>query len=363
MLASPPCLLPGVGFASPSGPAPLQILVVPRHLAHKIPRNLRRGGSRRNQMRRVAHLCHFRKHHRRPRAHQQVGRKPHRGIRRHARKRIRPSALHADYQVGRRTRHTPPLVQPLELLLGQRHDRGHHLAKALRPHPAARRPTALLQAPAAPRRHHPHRLQFFAAQAHHHHFAAEVRMQRQVAQRANGNGRARRIDSHSAAVRMRDRDHVIHVRIARQNLRLDAPHRKIHRRRHALHRGADAENVFRPHRSVGIAIALKRVALKRRQAASGVAVASGQSARGGASGAVINPSCTQLPRAIGAIRVADGHAVAHNGIALGKIGERNLVRFRHRFAQAPARTRTHCPQRSPPWFTTTATLSRSCTRI
>ncbi len=64
---------------------------------------------------------------------------------------------------------------------------------------------------------------------------------------------------------MRQRNHIVHIRIPRQHLRLDPLHRIVHRRRNALHRGRDAQNVLRPHRAVVVHKPLEGVPLQRWQ--------------------------------------------------------------------------------------------------
>ena len=62
-------------------------------------------------------------------------------------------------------------------------------------------------------RQQPVGLQLLAAQAHHHHLAAEVRVQRDVPQRADGDDRVGRVDGHAAAVAVLEADDVVHVRV------------------------------------------------------------------------------------------------------------------------------------------------------
>jgi hypothetical protein len=63
------------------------------------------------------------------------------------------------------------------------------------------------------RRQQPLGLQLLAAQADHHHLAAEVGVQADVAQRADGDHRIGRVDGHAAAVAVLQRHHVVHVRV------------------------------------------------------------------------------------------------------------------------------------------------------
>ena len=87
-------------------------------------------------------------------------------------------------------------------------------------------------------------------------------------------GRARGIDGHAAAVRMRDRDNVIHIREARQQFGFDTVRGVFDRGGDALNCCRDAENIARADAAIGVAIALKRVARERRKW-GGTAVKSG----------------------------------------------------------------------------------------
>src|SRR5690242_20520772 len=84
-------------------------------------------------------------------------------------------------------------------------------------------------------------------------------MQADMFQCLNGNSRPGRINSHSAAIAMSDRDYIVNIREARENLRSNPLYRVLHGGRDALHGRGNAENVFRPYRSVSITITLKRV--------------------------------------------------------------------------------------------------------
>ncbi len=107
-------------------------------------------------------------------------------------------------------------------------------------------------------------LQFFAAEADHHHLAAEVRVQADVAQRADRDLGARRVDRHAAAVAVLEADHVVDVRETRQQLRLDALQRKVEHAGDALHGRRDGQDVARADRTVGIAKTFEGVAIERR---------------------------------------------------------------------------------------------------
>ena len=151
-----------------------------------------------------------------------------------------------------------------------------------------------------------------------------VGVQADVAQGADGDGGAGRVDGHAAAVGVRDGHHVVHVGKARQNFRLDAPHRVLHGRRHALHGGRDAEHVLRAHAAVRVAVAFEGVACERRQRGR---------RRGGERQFVERRALGHLHELLahpgacgdGARRVADHLAVAQDGVALFEIAQRHLV--------------------------------------
>ena len=126
ILARPPRLLPGVGFALRSA-CPAQ---GNRHTTPS--RESGRGQlldcrARREQVDGVANLRHFGEQHRRAGAHQQVRRVPDGGIAGHAGKRVAASALQADRQLGRRT---GGAASPFSWLTGvpRLHDGGDGLA-------------------------------------------------------------------------------------------------------------------------------------------------------------------------------------------------------------------------------------------
>ena len=115
------------------------------------------------------------------------------------------------------------------------------------------------------RRKKPFGLQLFAAQADHHDFPAKVRVQCDVAQGANRDDGIWRINRNAAAVAVLQPHHVVHIFKTRQQLIFDAFDRKRHHARHALHGRGDGQNVPATHRAIGIAIALKGIALQRGQ--------------------------------------------------------------------------------------------------
>ena len=138
-------------------------------------------------------------------------------------------------------------------------------------------------------------LQLLAAQAHHHHLAAEVRVERDVAQRADRDLGAGGVDGHAAAIGVLQADDVVDVRVQRQQLGLDARHRDGDDPGHALHGRRDRQDVARADGAVGVAVALEREAGQqaRRRAPRPWPSAGPRAAR--AAGIRIRRSCTQLP--------------------------------------------------------------------
>ena len=120
---------------------------------------------------------------------------------------------------------------------------------------------ALVDDREAARRQQPLGLQFLAAQAHDHHLAAEVRVQTDVAQRADRHRRVGRIDGHTAAVSMFERHHIVDVRESWQQFGLDSLHREVGDTCDALNRLRDGQDVACTDRAVGVAVALEAVAL------------------------------------------------------------------------------------------------------
>ena len=175
-------------------------------------------------------------------------------------------------------------------------------------------------------------LQLLAAQAHHHHFAAEVRIQADVAQRADRNDRVGRVDRHAAAVAVLQGDHVVDVRELRQQFVADPLDRELDHAGDALHRGRDRQDVARADRAVRIAVALERVALQRGQRPG---------RRGGDRQAVERARFRHRQQALvhpaarrdRGERVADRHVVATDRRALGDVDQRDLVALRHALAQ------------------------------
>ena len=258
--------------------AALQVGVVPGHLVDHALRHLGRGGARGQLVDAVAHFGGLGEHHARAGAHQQVGAEAHRRVGGDAGEGIAAAALHADHEFARRHGFAPARVQAFEVLFGGGHDRIDHRHEAdmlvvLQADHVELRffacadigDVALIDDGEAARRQQALGLQLLAAQAHHHHLAAEVRVQADVAQRADRDLGAGRVDGHAAAVGVFEADHVVDVRELRQQLGLDALHREVEHAGHALHRGRDRQDVARADRAVGVAKAFEGVALERRQ--------------------------------------------------------------------------------------------------
>jgi len=114
-------------------------------------------------------------------------------------------------------------------------------------------------------RHQPLGAKFLAAKADHHHLAAEIRIEREILQRADRHNGLGCGDRDAAAIGMGQRDHVVDVGIFRQQLGTDFLDRVLQRSGDALHRGRDAEDVLGAHRTVGIAKTFECIAFERRQ--------------------------------------------------------------------------------------------------
>ena len=199
-------------------------------------------------------------------------------------------------------------------------------------------------------------LQLLAAQADHQRLAAEVRVAADVPQGADGDRGAGRVDGHAAAVGVRQGHHAVDVRVARQDLRPDAPHGVLHRRGDTLHGGRDAEQVARADGAVGIAVALEGVAFERRQG-RGRGGGQGQLVQSRRGGQLEQSSRTQRPAGMARAGVADHAAVAHDGRRRCQVRQRHLVRLRNglRSASPPRNT---APAGRPSGLATMATLSR-----
>ncbi|MNS91589.1 hypothetical protein D3C72_1256840 [compost metagenome] len=133
---------------------------------------------------------------------------------------------------------------------------------------------------------------------------------------------------------MFDADHVVHVGIARQQFLADARHGVFDHALHALHRGADGQDIARAHGAVGVAVTLERVAFQRRQRRD--ARAHGQVFQGACGGhggdALVDPASARQ----GLGGKADHHVVAHHGVAFGQVLQGHLVPLRHGVHQLQA---------------------------
>jgi hypothetical protein len=156
-----------------------------------------------------------------------------------------------------------------------------------------------------------------------------------VAQRADRDHRVGGVDRYAAAVRVLEPDHVVDVRIAGQQLVADAAHRDVEHAGYALHGRRDRQDIARADRPVGVAVALEREALDWRR--GGRTMRGHRQAPQLARGRHFDQSLVH-PAARGDRfeRVADRHAVAHDGRAGGQVDERNLVRLRHLVEQPDA---------------------------
>ena len=179
------------------------------------------------------------------------------------------------------------------------------------------------------------RLQLLAAQADHHHLATEVRVQADIAQRADRNDRVGCVDGHAAAIGVRERHHVVHVRVLGQQLGLDALHGKVGHTGHTLHGLRDGQDVARADRAVQVAVTLEGVALQRllHGRLDGGDRQSDEFARlGHLQQALVHPGAARQVFQ----RVADGHVVAAHGPARRDVNQRHLVRLGHLVDQGQA---------------------------
>jgi hypothetical protein len=296
----------------------------------------------------VAHLGHFRKHHGRAGADEKVRAVAHRGIRGDTAECVASAALHADHELARGHGFALARIEALQVLLGGLHDRLDHRHEAhvlvvLQAHRIERSlrrgadvgDVALVDDGNRARREESLGLELLAPQAHHHHFVAEVRVERDVAHGADRHLRVGRVDRDSAAVGVLEPDHVIHVRIAGEELVLDALHRVVDHPRDALHGLGDREDVAGADGAIGIAVTLEGVSLERlelrrlhgryRQAL--------ERARGGhLQRHLVHPaSCREGTRG-----AADDDVVAPYLVAFREIHERHLVALRHALDQREA---------------------------
>jgi hypothetical protein len=162
-------------------------------------------------------------------------------------------------------------------------------------------------------------------------------------------------DRDAAAVAVLEPDHVVDVRVARQQLGPDPLDGVLHDALHALDGGGDREHVARPDRAVGVPVSLERVALERRlrRRPARRDRQPRELARGPhPQDVLVHPA----PRGQVPQRVADRHAVAHDRGAGGEIDQRDLVGLRYGFAQGQP-VAEHRAGRQPALVATIATLS------
>ena len=205
-------------------------------------------------------------------------------------------------------------------------------------------------------------LQLLAAEAHDHDLAAEVRVQADVAQRPDRDQRVGRVDRDAAAVAVLEADDVVDVRVARQQLGLDALDRELDDAGDALHRRRDREDVARADRAVGVAVALEGVALERRQRRRRLRSRSAGRRASAPSGICSSRSWTQRPardraRPRGRSRRRSGRTgspapIGRRARPCGPAAPRSTQRRGPRRARVPAAR--------PPSLATIATLSRGC---
>ena len=176
------------------------------------------------------------------------------------------------------------------------------------------------------------RLQLLATEADHHGLAAEVGIQRDIADGANWDVGARRVNRHAAAIGVLQSHYVIDVGILRQQFLLDALDRKLHHARHALHGGGDRQDVAGADAAVRIAVALEGVALQcfHRRRLDGGNRQAFQLARGRHVHIVLGQPAAGRQIFGGK---TNGDVVADHAIAFGKIAQRHLVALRDRFQQ------------------------------
>ena len=171
-------------------------------------------------------------------------------------------------------------------------------------------------------------LQLFAAQAHHHHLAAKVGVQAQVAQGADGDDGVGRVNRHTAAVAMFQRHHVVHVGVTGQQFLLDELHGKFGHAGHALHGLGNGQDVAGAHRAIGVAVALKGVALQRRH---GLATCGGHGQGVQLAGLEHGQQPLVHPAACRNVAdgIANGNAVAQHRAPGRQIDQRHLVALWH----------------------------------
>ena len=182
-------------------------------------------------------------------------------------------------------------------------------------------------------------LQLLATQADHHDLAAKIRVQADVAQRADRDLGAWRVNRHTTAVTVLQTHHAVHIRVKRQQLAFNAFHRNLDHTRHALHRGRDGQQVARADRAIGIHIAFKGMALER---------CPGRCWLGG-HGQTLQLACSRnVEQALmhpaaccnGFTGVTHGHVVAEHGLTRSDVDQGHLVSLRDFVTQHQTGRRT-----------------------
>ncbi|MDR6356217.1 hypothetical protein Q3H58_002888 [Pseudomonas psychrotolerans] len=251
------------GIGAAIGHAPLQVTVVPVHLADQRIGHLGGGGAWGQQVDAVAHLGVLGEHHRGTRAHQQIGGHAQGRVGGDAGEGVAAAALHAHHQLGRWHRFTAALVEHLQPRLDQPHDLLDHAGEAVGRILQAEQPGFfILPGGEVVARHQLAGLQLLAAQTDHQRLAAEVGVAADVVQGADRNHRIGCIDGHAATVAVGQRHHVVDVGIARQDLLAHPLHTEFQHPHHALHGGGHRQDVAGADATVRIAKALEGIALQ-----------------------------------------------------------------------------------------------------
>lgn len=173
--------------------------------------------------------------------------------------------------------------------------------------------------------------QLFAAQTHDHDLAAEIGVADQVGDGPDGHFGLRRVDGHTAAVRVGDGDHTVHMGILGQQLLPDPLHGHLQDTGSALDGGHDAQQVAGSGGADLVAVAHPCGALRHRQRFHGFQVgAVGQVVQLGAFGQIEHELVDPASGRDLLFGVAQHDTVADDLAAFGDIGQRDLVRLRDR---------------------------------
>ena len=150
-------------------------------------------------------------------------------------------------------------------------------------------------------------------------------------ERGNGDGRTWRVDGHSAAIGVSERNHAIHVREARQQFAPDAVRCVFDSGRDALHCGRKAEDIAGPIGAVNIRVALKGNSFEWRQRrGNGSGERQGFQGRSGWHGEQLFPN--PCARAQIAPCMTDNLSITDDWFALCHAMQRCLVRLRDGFS-------------------------------